>query len=80
MEPHWLARPATIHRLWLAFLVMLVATIGAELFVARDAYFGIDTLGFNAWYGFASCAALIGVAKLLGLVLKRPDVYYEERE
>jgi hypothetical protein len=27
-------------------------------------------------YGFFSCAAMIVVAKLLGLLLKRPDTYY----
>jgi hypothetical protein len=81
MESHWLTRPATIRTLWLIFGGVLALTVLAEIFVAHDAHFGIDgTFSFHAWYGFLACAALIGAAKLLGLVLKRPDSYYEERK
>ena len=81
MESHWLTRPGTIRKLWIAFIAVLVATVAAELFIAHEAHFGIDgTAGFHAWYGFASCAVMIAVAKLLGLLLKRRDDYYEERE
>ena len=79
MEQHWLTRPATVRKLWVIFIVVLAATVAAELFVAHEAHFGIDgTFSFHAWYGFAACAALIVIAKLLGLVLKRPDTYYEK--
>lgn len=78
---HWLVRPATIRRLWVAFIVVLAATIAAERFVPHEAHFGIEgTLAFNAWFGFLACAALIGCAKLLGVFLKRRDTYYAERE
>lgn len=78
MNQHWLVRPGTIRILWRVFIVVLAATVAAELFVSHEAHFGIDgSFGFNAWYGFIACAALIGIAKLLGLVLKRPDAYYE---
>ena len=81
MEPHWLTRPKTIRKLWVIFIMGLGATIGAELFVAHEAHFGVDgTRAFHAWYGFLACAAMIGAAKLLGMLLKRPDSYYEERE
>jgi hypothetical protein len=81
MEQHWLTRPATIRKLWVIFGCMLAATVLAELFVVHDAHFGIDgTFAFSAWYGFLACAALIGIAKALGLLLKRRDTYYEERE
>jgi hypothetical protein len=81
MQPHWLTRPATIRKLWVVFILILAATLIAELFVSHDAHFGVDgTFAFHAWYGFLSCAALIGIAKLLGLFLKRPDTYYGERD
>jgi hypothetical protein len=35
-------------------------------------------LGFGALYGFLACAALILLAKGIGLVLKRPDTYYDD--
>ena len=81
MESHWLTRPGTIRRLWIAFIAVLAATVSAELFIEHEAHFGFDaTLGFHAWYGFASCAVMIVVAKLLGFLLKRRDDYYEGRE
>jgi sterol desaturase/sphingolipid hydroxylase (fatty acid hydroxylase superfamily) len=80
MERHWLTRPATIRKLWVVFIAILVATVAVEPLVTHEAYFGIDgTFAFNAWYGFVACVALIVIAKLLGLVLKRPDTYYDEQ-
>ena len=43
-------------------------------------HFAIESVfGFNAWFGFLACAAMIVVAKALALLLKRPDTYYDER-
>ena len=41
-------------------------------------HFDIESLfGFHAWFGFLACVAMIGVAKALSLLLKRPDTYYD---
>jgi hypothetical protein len=49
-----------------------------DLVVEPHPYFGLDgTFGFGAWFGFASCVALIAFAKALGALLKRPDTYYD---
>lgn len=80
MEQRWLARPATIRKLWAIFVAILVASVAAELFVRHEAQFGIDgAFAFHAWFGFLACAALVLIAKLLGVVLKRSDTYYEKR-
>lgn len=77
MKQHWLVRPETIRLLWKIFILVLAATVAAELFIDNKAYFGIDgVFAFNAWFGFAACAALIVFARLLGVFLKRPDTYY----
>jgi hypothetical protein len=77
--PHWLAHRSTIALLWLAFLVVLALTVGAEAVVERHAYFGFDAaLAFNAWFGFGACVAMILLAKLLGVALKRRDTYYDD--
>ena len=34
--------------------------------------------GFAAAYGFLCCAAMVLVAKGLGVFLKRPDNYYDD--
>ncbi|MCX7893203.1 MAG: hypothetical protein N2544_12645 [Burkholderiales bacterium] len=78
MSDHWLVRPRTIRRLWIAFVAVLAVTVAADFFVAPDAHFAIEaTFAFDAWYGFLACAALIFFAKAIGVVLKRRDDYYE---
>ena len=77
-KQHWLTRRETIRLLWIVFAVVLAATVIAELFVAHEAHFEIETiLGFNAWFGLLACAGLIAFAKLLGVLLKRHERYYE---
>ena len=83
MEPReddaWLARPSTIRLLWWIFTVVLAASVAAQLLFKVKGYFGVDGwLGFGAAYGFLSCLAMVLVAKGLGLVLKRPEDYYDD--
>lgn len=79
MTDHWLVRPRTIRRLWQAFIAVLALTVLAELVIEAHPHFAVERLfGFNALYGFLACAVLILVAKGIGLVLKRPDTYYDD--
>ena len=76
---HRLERPRMIRRLWAGFALALAASIAAELLVPVEGRFGIDgSFAFDAWYGFGACIALVAVAKLLGLLLRRRDTYYGE--
>jgi hypothetical protein len=78
---HWLTRPETIRRLWWIFIAILAVTVAAEFFIEHTAHFRVEAIfGFNAWYGFLACAVLIVFAKALGLLLKKPDTYYEKRD
>ena len=68
----------TVRKLWIAFCVVLFATVLTELFITRKPVIGIDGfLGFNAWYGFLTCVAMVAFAKALGFFLKRRDNYYD---
>lgn len=76
---HWLVRPATIRKLWLGFSLVLTLTLLAQFVVYIKGYFGIDAwFGFGAVYGFVSCLLMVLVAKALGVLLKRPQDYYEQ--
>jgi hypothetical protein len=78
-QDHWLARPKTIRLLWALFAAILIALVLAGLLVNHHPLFGLDgTFAFAAWYGFASCVALVLFAKALGALLKRPDTYYND--
>ena len=77
-DNHWLVRPKTIRWLWIVSSVILALTVLAQLFVKSDAHFGIDGwLGFAAGFGFLACAVMVFGAKILGMVLKRRDNYYD---
>jgi hypothetical protein len=78
-DDHWLVRPATIRRLWIISLAVLAGLVALDLVVKHMPHFGLDgTFGFSAWFGFAACVAMVLLAKAVGLVLKRPDTYYDE--
>ena len=74
----WLDEPRHVKLLWRGFLVVLALTVVAEFFVELHPHFAVERIfGFNAWFGFLSCVAMIAVAKGLALFLKRRDTYYE---
>jgi hypothetical protein len=77
-DHHWLDEPRNVRLLWRLFLAVLALTVLAELLVDLHPHFAIEGLfGFHAWYGLLACAAMIFVAKALGLLLKRSDSYYD---
>jgi hypothetical protein len=79
VEQHWLTRPGTIRKLWRLSIAALGAIVLGGLLVPREAHFDVERLfGFYAWFGFVACAVLIIVAKGIGVLLKRPDTYYED--
>jgi hypothetical protein len=80
VKRHWLARPETIRKLWRVFIAVLVVVVLAEFFVRQEAHFAVERIfGFYALFGFVACAVLILLAKGLGVFLKRPDTYYDDR-
>ena len=75
---HWLTRPKTISRIWIGGCITLLTLIFLEFLLNQQGYFGIDaTFGFNAWFGFLVCIAMVLIAKGLGFFLKRKDTFYE---
>ena len=78
-EKHWLLRSRTIGWLWFGSSAVLFLLVLAGVFIHPHSLFGVDgTFGFHAWYGFFSCVVMVGFAKVLGAVLKRPDTFYDD--
>ena len=78
---HFLGRPRIIRRLWWGFSVLLALTVLAQALFPVKGYFTVDGwFGFGAVFGFLSCLAMVLVAKGLGVLLKRPESYYEEAD
>jgi hypothetical protein len=75
---HWLVRPSTIRKLWIGFSLVLALVVLGQTVIYVKGYFGFDAwFGFGAVYGFVSCLLMVLVAKLLGVLLKRPENYYD---
>jgi len=76
---HWLVRPKTIRWIWRIFIAVLALTVLAQLGVHIHPHFEVDAwFAFYAVYGFGTCVIMIVGAKLLGVVLKRKDTYYDD--
>ena len=79
MKQHWLYRPGTPRKLWIAGLIILLLTIVAEPFITLHPHFSIEHLfSFYALFGFISCVVMVVVAILLGVLVKRKDDYYDD--
>lgn len=66
---------------WIILSVLLLLTLVSNLIVHIHGYFDFDGLiGFYAAFGFISCLAMVVVAKILGLLLKKPENYYNADE
>lgn len=78
-EFNWFDRPESIRKLWIMLYVVCGLLVVPDFFTPRHAYFGFDGFfGFYALLGFVSCAVLILFSKLVGLVLKAKEDYYDK--
>ena len=72
-------RPETIKKLWIMLYAICGLLVVADFFTHRHPHFGFDGfLGFCALLGFVSCAVLILFSKLVSLVLKAKEDYYDK--
>lgn len=79
MKQHWLYRPGTSRKLWILGSIVLALTIIAEPFISLHPHFSIERLfSFHALLGFIACVVMIVSAKLLGVLVKRKDDYYDD--
>lgn len=78
-EFNFFDKPKNIRKLWIMLYLVCGLLIIPDLFTHPHAYFGFDSFfGFYALLGFVSCAVLILFSKLLGLVLKVKEGYYDQ--
>jgi multisubunit Na+/H+ antiporter MnhG subunit len=67
-----------IRKLWIMLYATCGLTVLPDFFTHRHAHFGMDSFfSFYALLGFVSCAVLILFSKLIGLILKVKEDYYD---
>lgn len=78
-EPkYWLDSKANVDKLVRGFYVICVLLFAIDFLISRHALFEIEhTFGFYAIFGFVACVALVLIAKVLRLLIMRPEDYYD---
>ncbi len=80
----FIGEPIYAGRRWRIFIGLLVLTVAADFFIAREhtEYFWQSLPGWSAFFGFISCTLIIFVSKFLGHgwgsgggLMKREDYY-----
>ena len=75
---HWLVRRRTRRWLWAGYLALLGLSLLAGRWIHPHGPFGFEQrFGFFALYGFGVCVAMVVLAKVLGIFLKRQAGYYD---
>lgn len=72
--------PKTVQRFLGVFYLSLVALLAYDFFVHKHDHVAMGNAPeFYAVYGFISCVALIFIAKVLRLFIRRNEDYYEKK-
>ena len=75
----WFERPQNIRGLIIALCVACALVVLAELFYENPhPHFDLETsFAFQAWFGFAAFVAVVFLGRLLRLIVRRPEDYYD---
>ncbi len=77
-KDYWLDRAENVTKLYLGLWLAGIVLVVLDLAVHRhEDVAAAATFGFYAGYGFFACVALVLMAKVLRIALKRPEDYYE---
>ena len=72
-------KPENIRKLWAFLYISCGLSILPEFFLRREGHLGFDGFfGFYGLLGFVACVVLILFAKLIGMVLKVGEDYYDK--
>jgi len=74
-------KPRNVKILLICFYASLAILLAIDFFIEKHVAFGWEGYpDFFAAYGFISCVGLIYIAKLLRLLVKRDENYYENQK
>ncbi len=76
---HLFDKPENVQKFLWVFFTSLVVLLVVDFFVPKHPHFPWEgDPEFFAAYGFISCVALIFIAKLLRLMVRRDEHYYDK--
>ena len=78
-KPHWLDDPRHVNWIVYALYGVCGLLVLVDLLYPKDAHFDFEhRFGFFGLFGLVACVGLVLAAKLLRIVLKRGEDYYDE--
>ena len=78
---YWLDEPRNVKKVVYALYAICALLFGADLFVHKHSHFDFENwFGIFALFGFVACVALVLAAKVLRVLLKRDEDYYDPEE
>ena len=81
MNQHWILKKGSIKKLWICSVLLLITLVLVQTIFQIKGHFEVESwLGFGAWFGFLACVVMILFSKLLGMVVKKPEDYYEKNK
>ncbi len=83
---YWLDDPRNVNKIVYALYAICALLVGADLVYHKhihftyenEAYNFEDWFGFFGFFGFVACVGLVLAARLLRIVLKREEDYYDQ--
>ena len=81
MNQHWILKKENIKKFWICSILLLALLVLVQIILPINGHFEVESwLGFGAWFGFVACVLMILFSKLLGLVVKKSEDYYEKNK
>ncbi len=78
-KTYWLDRPANVNKVVYALYAVCAMLVLADLLYHKHVHFDFEKwFGFFGFFGFVACVGLVLAAKVLGVLLKRDEDYYDE--
>lgn len=75
---YWLDDPRNVTRIYWSVFVVCGLLFVADAFYHKHPHFEAESwFGFYGIFGFVACVGLVLAAKVLRLILKRPEDYYD---
>ena len=78
-EPSWFERPGNINLMIVGLCLVCTGLVLAEFLYEPHPHFDIEKIfGFQAWFGFLAFVAVVFLGRLLRLIVKREEDYYDQ--
>jgi hypothetical protein len=77
-KTYWLDKPGSVTRIVYGLYALCALLLAIDAFVPKHGPFAVEYIfGFYALFGFIACVGLVLAARVLRLIIMRPEDYYD---